>query len=207
MNLVYLFIFIVTSFALNQVWRSILSNRFYYFLIVPGMIVHELSHILGCFLVGAKVKEVKLFSKKGGYIVHKKPKLPLLGKIIIALAPIIVGSIISLMISKNLGLSITNFEIEKLVTIKFWVFFIIVTSILIEMIPSKADLKNAIGGFVLITGIGGLLYWLGWSNLFSSFISNPGIEKFLFLMVSLESFLLILSLPFYLIRAIFSHCK
>jgi len=207
MNLAYLFLFIITSFALNQVWRSILSNRFYYFLIVPGMIVHELSHILGCFLVGAKVKEAKLFSKKGGYIVHGKPKLPLLGKIIIALAPIIIGSIISLLISKNLGLSIANFEIEKLATIKFWVFFIIVTSILIEMIPSKADLKNAIGGFVLIVGIGGIFYWLGWSNIFSSLISNPGIEKFLFLMISLEVFLLILSLPFYLIRAIFAHYK
>lgn len=207
MNLFYLFLFLILSYILNQVWRSILSNKMYYFLIIPGMIIHELSHILGCFLVGARVKNVKLFSKKGGYVTHSKPKLPLFGKMVIALAPILIGSGVSLLISNQLNLSLVNFKVEKLATTGFWVSFIIITSILIEMIPSKADFRNAIGGFVLIGVIGGVFYWLGWNNMFSYLTSNPGIKEFLFLMISLEVFLFILSLPFYLIRVIFSHYK
>ncbi len=207
MNIFYLLIFILLSFSLNQVWREILSDRFYYFLMIPGMIIHELSHILGCFLVGAKVKEVKLFSKRGGYIVHSKPKLPLFGKIIIALSPILIGSGISLLISKKLGLSLINFEAERLATISFWVFFVLVTSILIEMIPSKADLKNAIGGFIFIILIGGGLYWLGWGDIFNYFISSNSFKNFLFLMLSLEVTLLVISLPFYLIKLIFAYNK
>ncbi len=83
-------IVILISRALDVLWARVVPIRTFYYLVrVPGVVVHELSHILGCLIMGAKVKNVVLFSKEGGSVTYSRPKIPLLGDVVINTAPLI----------------------------------------------------------------------------------------------------------------------
>src|SRR5665647_3744235 len=64
-------IVILISRTLDVLWAQVLPMRFFYSLLrAPGVIIHELSHVLGCLISGAKVKKVVYFSNKGGSVTY-----------------------------------------------------------------------------------------------------------------------------------------
>ncbi len=67
----------------------------FYLLILPGTIVHEVSHYLACILTGVRVREVRLFSpqKNGaiGWVIHDQADM--VRRNIIAFAPFVGGSL------------------------------------------------------------------------------------------------------------------
>jgi len=79
-------------------WRylnySVIRLLFY-----AGAVIHELSHIIFCFLTGATITESNIFSKEP-YIIHSKPKLPFIGQLLISLSPIIGGLLFLFLINK-----------------------------------------------------------------------------------------------------------
>ena len=81
----------ILSLLLDHLWAQVLPVRFlYYILRCPGVVVHECSHILGCILTGASIKKVVFFSKEGGSVTYTKPKIPVIGDVIISTAPLFV---------------------------------------------------------------------------------------------------------------------
>jgi hypothetical protein len=72
----------VLSEALNRMAYRRLGKTLYLLLMWPGVVVHELSHLVGCILTGTKVREVKLFSPRDdgggdlvlGYVGHDRPR-------------------------------------------------------------------------------------------------------------------------------------
>lgn len=71
------------------------NTGLFYVLILPGTVVHELSHYLACLLTGVRVQDVALFSPQQdgavGWVVHDKADP--LRRNIIALAPFFGGSL------------------------------------------------------------------------------------------------------------------
>ena len=63
-------------------------GRVYWLAIAPGVIVHELSHVIACWLMLAKVRRVKLFGPKGGEVEHDPSRIPVIGQPVISMAPI-----------------------------------------------------------------------------------------------------------------------
>ncbi len=65
----------------------------------PGIIAHELGHILFCKLTGVKIKKYSLFRPLYplGYVVHLKPKT-VLAEFLIAMGPLFFNTIASLML-------------------------------------------------------------------------------------------------------------
>jgi hypothetical protein len=61
--------------------------RWMYYL---GALVHETSHAIVAILIGAKIKEFKVFSKQPR-VIHQRSRLPLLGEFLISVAPIAGG--------------------------------------------------------------------------------------------------------------------
>ena len=61
--------------------------RWLYFI---GAFIHELSHAVFAVLLGAKIKEFRIFSSQPR-VVHTEPKLPVLGIVLISLAPLFGG--------------------------------------------------------------------------------------------------------------------
>ncbi len=159
---VWFFALIVISFFLGFLWSKIFPNKKYNIIIFPGVIIHELSHLLACLVVGAKIKGMGIFSSKGSYVAHTKPKIPLIGNFLISFSPI-AGGIAVLILSFlffgydypqvgfssffdsffNLIREAFIFSSEQYGNWQFWVFIYIGLSILICLVPSKQDLKNS----------------------------------------------------------------
>jgi len=68
-------IVILISRTLDVLWAQVIPMRFLYSLLrAPGVIIHELSHVLGCLISGAKVKKLNIKTKKGNFELLIKPR-------------------------------------------------------------------------------------------------------------------------------------
>jgi hypothetical protein len=142
--------------------------------------------VLACFLMGAEVQKVNLFSEEGGSVEHGKPKVPIIGQVVISLSPIagclvvlwgisllfsappeakwwLPGSVIPEKlwagvsgIGKSFWDTVTNTEFRSLRTLAFGYFLF---TFALATVPSKADLKNAIVGLIVIGGIWAAVLW------------------------------------------------
>jgi hypothetical protein len=139
--------------------RSIIGGSYRVF-VAPGVIVHELSHAFLCLLTGAKIKSVSLFDKEGGEVQHGPSKIPVLGQILISIAPFVAGAFAIYFLSKIIGLKsadIQSIAVSKTGMFHYlgaifsnldfhqartWIIFYIIVSIAVTMTPSKQDIKN-----------------------------------------------------------------
>lgn len=84
---------------LNKVTYRRLGKGIYLLLMWPGVVVHELSHLIGCLLTGTRVREVKLFAPHEespgylvlGYVSHDRPRNGLV-QLIVSAAPFFGGA-------------------------------------------------------------------------------------------------------------------
>jgi len=100
-------LYFLSSF-LNQLTARYLSRGLYLFLMWPGVVVHELSHFVGCLITFTKVKRVSLFHPHAsggkmvlGEVVHEYTSNPI-KKVIISLAPLFGVSLFLLILIKLL---------------------------------------------------------------------------------------------------------
>ena len=70
-------------------WRF-LNYKLNYLIYYLGAFVHESSHAILCLLTGAKVSEYKVFVRQP-HVTYSNSKLPLIGNLLISIAPIFGG--------------------------------------------------------------------------------------------------------------------
>ena len=138
-------------------WRY-LNYSFVRLLYYLGAVVHESSHAFFCLLTGAKILDFKVFSKSP-HVTHYKSKLPILGDILISLAPIIGGLFVLFLINEYLlknnfsipylynAKSILEAPLKVLSQINFlnwksWIILLFFLNIGAMIGPSWQDLKN-----------------------------------------------------------------
>ena len=170
------------SVMLDNLWAQVLPLRMLYYLIrAPGVIVHECSHILGCLLTGAAITKVVLLSKEGGSVTYTRPKVPVLGDVIISSAPpfciplVLTGltwafasylgcsfpqfpaMINSAGTLHSLALAVTEvFRLNLIAAFHPWflLYLYLTLSLVLSVAPSSQDIRNAAIGIVLIALIG-----------------------------------------------------
>jgi hypothetical protein len=169
---------IAISFALDILWAHVMPLRsFYYAIRAPGVIVHECSHILGCFITGAKIKKVVFFSEEGGSVTYTTSKIPYIGDVVISTAPLVCIPIVlaglTWIFSQYLGcvfpptpvavnsidtllglvIAITILFTQNLV-VRFNPWFIVylylTVTLVLSLAPSVQDMKNAVVGIGII---------------------------------------------------------
>jgi hypothetical protein len=107
MGIVFLFIPIIIQIVLLNLLSKFLNGFFfqklgrtlYLMFMWPGVVVHEMSHLVACWLTRTKVLEVKFFSPRDeaggsitlGYVSHVKPRNPL-ASMIVGSAPFFGGA-------------------------------------------------------------------------------------------------------------------
>ena len=151
------------SYFTAYFWRRIFRGRKYSVIVFPGVVIHELSHLIGCIITFAKVKKVKLFSMTGGYVRHKKSKIPIVGEPIISFFPVVGGTLSLFLIYRLVGLNLPAFEFNQYFFHElkdlfvnnwnnyiFWIAIYLSISIIISIIPSKKDFKNSFFGLLVI---------------------------------------------------------
>lgn len=180
---------ICISVMLDYLWADVVPLRFLYlFIRAPGVVVHELSHALGCILTGAKITDVVLFSKDGGSVTYKKPRLPVLGNVIISSAPLfcipLVLTGLTWVFSSYLGctfpvfpqsidsagtlhvlaLAVIDLFAQNLVTAFhpwFLLYLYLTLSLVLSAAPSSRDMKNAAIGIAIIAALGLIIFLSG----------------------------------------------
>lgn len=112
--------------------------RLHYFFF-PGMIFHELSHLIACIFLGVKVKQVKFFGVEEAYVVHEVPSA--WKSIIISLAPFILGTYIALLLMD------TGMEFLTAFNPIGFIFYWFALGLLFYSFPSLHDAKNSFYSF------------------------------------------------------------
>ncbi|MEI6144664.1 MAG: hypothetical protein WCP91_03655 [Candidatus Berkelbacteria bacterium] len=156
-----LLLVIILSFIIDFLLAHSFLGPKYRILLAPGVIIHELAHGFACLFTGAKVSEMALFEKDGGHVKHTRPKVPIIGPVIISLAPLIAGIVIIYFASKYLSTGDLNIFkhgftskaviatnsaiIKNLVhfSLRNWILLYIVISTAVTMVPSRQDFINA----------------------------------------------------------------
>ena len=177
------------SYALDHVWAAVLPIRIIYYIIrLPGVVLHECSHMLGCLLTGAGIQKVVLFSREGGSVTYTRPLIPYIGDVIISTAPLfclpLVLSLITWAFGTYLGCTfpvfpesvdspgtilllveniIDTFSLNLVEQFNGWfmIYIYLTLSLVLSLAPSSQDIKNAaIGIFLLMLG-GIMVIWSG----------------------------------------------
>lgn len=139
-QLLSIFLSFAVIYILREIFLKVTIRRpfIYYGFLFPGIILHELSHLVICLVTLTKVRDIKLFSKSGGFVEHEKSKIPFIGNFLISIAPLLVGSIgiyyLSGQIPNSIGQIITSS--------KSIIIFYFLISILITFFPSRQDVYN-----------------------------------------------------------------
>lgn len=162
-----------SSYLINWLLVRSVIRKYYRFFVAPGVLVHELSHALGCMATGAQILEINFWKKTGGHVRHYEPKVPIIGETIIALAPIggtfLLLALLTWLMVPSLAQLLQGteslLEINTLARIDWsqwqtWLYFYLVTSLLATIAPSQTDLRYAIASLVAIGMIFVLLSFL-----------------------------------------------
>lgn len=218
-----LFVYVLLLVAATSLVNWLLSNSFlgssYRIFVAPGIVLHEFSHAALCLLTGAKIKSISLFERDGGSVEHEQSKIPIIGPVLISIAPFVAGIAAIYYLSavldlKSLPIDFYHFNYhiffnhlrDSLQNINFsnyknWVVFYLSLSIVVTMIPSKQDLKNiAVPLIIFVLVIIALIFF----KFDFSFLNNLPIDRLLGLLSPIL-LLLILALIFSIIIYVLSR--
>ncbi len=109
------------------------------FLFFPGMVFHEVSHFLACIFLGVKVKKVRFFSVRGGFVLHDATGA--WKAIIITLAPFILGNYFGLLLLRTGNQLLFVFPFLSVLFLWFGL------SLVVFSFPSFQDAKNSFESF------------------------------------------------------------
>lgn len=113
-----------------------------YFILYPGVVIHELSHLLFCILLGVRVKRFKLFDSGNGFVEYESERRSIVKDFLISIAPLLVGSLL-------LYLSVRYLPVSDKYLLKAALTYICV-SVFLSMFPSKKDLSNALLAYIAL---------------------------------------------------------
>ncbi len=188
-------------------WRY-LNYRIVHWLYYLGAFVHETSHAILCLLTGARITEYNIFSSEP-HVTHTRSKLPVVGSILISLAPI-AGGLVFLFLINRYALAgyftlptfvgwnalipevLTLFKEINLLQWQSWVMLLLFLNLGAMLGPSFADLKNIWPALVLL--------------LFVS-VSNTYVTGIIFLAITLIVINIILQLVLMAGRSFFGIFK
>lgn len=221
-------IVIAVSKTLEILWTRMITIRWVYLGIrAPGIVVHECSHILGCFLTGAKVKNVVLLSKEGGSVTYSPSPVLCLGDVIINTAPLFCIPFVlygfTWIFSTYLGCTIpvlspvtgsadalylTITQIGGMFTTNllyrfnpwFLAYLYLTVSLVLSLSPSRQDMKNAIAGIALIFVTGLLIFWINFGPAVMALDTVTGVVGVSFgIALGFGMIALVISLPLFVI--------
>jgi hypothetical protein len=212
--LAYLIAIVISAVLINYLWQH-LSASFFRLFVAPGVIIHEISHTIGAIITGAKVKKISLFQKKGGYILHTPSPIPILGQMVISLAPLL-GGIASLFlltywIEPQLLKSISAHQLDLKTILspwkilfqfpwfdfKSWLYLYLVLSVSTCLNPSLVDLKYIILSLAALIII---LFFTPLYHLLNSLTIINDLTNIFGLGLILMIFLLIFSIILYVLK-------
>lgn len=118
--------------------RALRLNFNYWFF--PGLVAHELAHVVGCWLAGSRIAKVVLWSPRGGYVVHQRVRGS--ASVLISLAPFFFNNFLAFFFLFESLRSFAYPEGALYALFSLWLGF----SFAIYSFPSLHDLRMSVDG-------------------------------------------------------------
>jgi len=224
-DLGHLFVMIVLVVAISGMVNFLLANSVfgpsYRAFVAPGIVVHEFSHAIICFLTGAKITKISLFDKQGGSVTHQPSKLPIIGPLLISFAPFFFGTALIILFAHWLGIktaemttfqfsfaSISSYIVTLFHRINFadWhnIFILyLALSVAVTMTPSRQDILNVAILLIFITAISFYLFQVRHLSLNLAFLPIEKITILVSTVIILLILALVLSIVIFAVSKIF----
>lgn len=95
-------IIVISTLGYFSNWLNsrFLNYKINYLLYYFGAFVHETSHAVFCFLTRAKISEYRVFVKQP-HVTYSNPRLPMIGNLLISVAPIFGGLTLLFFVNKH----------------------------------------------------------------------------------------------------------
>lgn len=214
---VLVILFVILSYLINYFLLNSVFGRGYRIFVAPGIILHEFAHALLCILTGAKITKISFFNKDGGSVQHGPSKIPVVGPILISLAPFAFGLAAIFYLSKIIGMrevDLTTFHLSYDSVIHFvrsvfsqidfhswrnWLILYMTLSVAVTMTPSGQDLRNISLILILLGIIAFLLLRYTHFSFSLSFLPLPKIIILLNTVAVLLILALVLSIVIFLL--------
>lgn len=156
--------------------RSLSSSTLYVVLMLPGTIIHEISHAIVALLMGAHITKFSVMPSGDtlGHVEHTAPKIPFIGNAAISVAPLIGCPAILLLISSYFGVHFdlpagsfdivaeTRFLLDGTFSFitgldylswKTYVFLYLALTLGAGAAPSKTDIKSMLPGLIIVVAV------------------------------------------------------
>lgn len=110
----------------------------------PGVIIHELAHVLFCLWTGTRVSKVRLFrfGNPAGYVIHEHPSSAW-KTILIGIGPFFVNTLVGFLIAMSAFLLRNDGHTKS--TVLFAALIWLAISVAMHAFPSKGDAKGIWG--------------------------------------------------------------
>ena len=69
-------VIVFTSFGIEKLWSKYLNVKIVKSFLLPGTVIHKLSHALLCLATGTTIKELNIFKIEDSGIQYDRPKIP-----------------------------------------------------------------------------------------------------------------------------------
>jgi len=180
----------------SLLWQLRKRAFWYYLFLFPGVVLHEVSHLVGCLLTGARVKSFQLFSKDGGFVSHEEPRIPVIGTFVVSIFPLLTGSTILYFASETLRKGTFQLTLYSVNFSKIIIAYLL-AAVFITMFPSYQDFKNASWVYFILIVLLTAFSQLGYLK----FILEPTFSQTLVFCLAI---LLLINLTIAALNAIFS---
>lgn len=166
------------SYLINWLLVRGVIRHYYRLFVAPGVIIHELSHAVGCLATGSPIVEINFWKSTGGHVKHLQSTDPLRRMVsdpIIALAPIagtlallaglswwIVPDIFKALGGADISTIVNALDLTQWQT---WAYLYLVTSLAATIAPSVTDMHYALASLIVLAILlVGLLFIPGFSD-------------------------------------------
>lgn len=152
------------SALIRKFSEVIFPQKIFVIVVFPGIVLHEVFHVIASVIVGAKVRRINLFSLSGGSVMHEKPRLPF-GQLLISFAPFIGGAAALFFVGRELQPFSLDGSQDRISTWRLWALLYVSYSVSCAMLPSWRDVKNSIFLICVLLATGVLVWFAGFRPL------------------------------------------
>jgi hypothetical protein len=104
----WLLVIVFSAWGVLRLWDGLLKPKAINVILLPGTLVAQLGHVVGLLVTGAKITNTSLFANDSGApetTQDAKPKLPIIGPIVIGMLPLLACATAIAVAARYLGRS------------------------------------------------------------------------------------------------------
>ncbi len=92
----WLMIVVFAAWGIQRLWTGMVAPRMFNAVLLPGTLVAQVGHVIGCLITGGTVNNTTLYADNDGEpetTTDARPRIPIVGSVVIGLLPLVACAI------------------------------------------------------------------------------------------------------------------